>query len=777
MLIIEEFKNWSAASRNKIGHLLTFQLKIDAFKIAMKQNTLALTNMIFEVFELTRDSDRFLDVIRCMIQKKQFKEACQYSTLLHLHEHFSIEDFLIPLILQDKLFGVDEFLKGSPSHQTELIIFLDNVLGNNSVRETMDEYVVKRGIPGVKYDKLHAKPWKKFITRLAKLYKLPADLTPNLNKRRNEGALNFLLHKRFVENSFGEESWKEMVQEAVGDEEALQKELVYQVAAYGGPSEALRWAHFYNVDKKDWPYSVRVHEENPDGNRIQQKMAQLDDASWDDEIVQQEPVDYHKNPLPPGSVHLIDTPVKFENFLDRGFQDVDIIGVDCEWKPSFGGQLSELALMQIATRKNVFVLDIISLNSNKLPHLWQELGKFVFNNCHILKVGFSLTGDIHMIRHALPDLNFSTKQLGFLDLCSLWKNIEKCPEVKLPFEVQKGGPSLSTLVHHCLGRPLDKSDQFSNWEKRPLRESQITYAALDAYCLIQVYDVLHKCCDNAKFPFEETCYNLMTNEKVVRKKPKKVGNKKKDTSNPRQDIPQPPSPHAEPVLAEALKVVCDTMLQGLGKKLRSCGIDTAILENHQDHKDCVKYAMDEKRYILTKGFDTFKMLNGYVPSGHCFKVCSDDVEEQMKEVIEYYKVLVTKDNVFSRCQACNGNNFVKVSRSTMNTMKQNVETKYCPPPPCLYEDEAAGFSSEEDYYEEAGPPASVGRKWDLYPDEKVDVGLCQTRLGMKIQVKSVPMPILDKYDFFYVCEECGKVYWDGSHFERVIKGRLQGIVQ
>lgn len=92
--------------------------------------------------------------------------------------------------------------------------------------------------------------------------------------------------------------------------------------------------------------------------------------------------------------------------------------------------------------------------------------------------------------------------------------------------VQKGGPSLSTLVHHCLGRPLDKSDQFSNWEKRPLRESQIAYAALDAFCLIQIYDVLKKCCEDAGLPFEETCYGLMTNEKMSRKKPKKAENKK-----------------------------------------------------------------------------------------------------------------------------------------------------------------------------------------------------------------------------------------------------------
>lgn len=110
-------------------------------------------------------------------------------------------------------------------------------------------------------------------------------------------------------------------------------------------------------------------------------------------------------------------------------------------------------------------------------------------------------------------------------------------------------------------------------------------------------------------------------------------------------------------------------------------------------------------------------------------------------------------------------------------------------------DEASGFSSDEDFDFEPGPPLQSSRKWDLCmmtdtlffvfiylgfssdSDEKVDVGLCQTRQGVKIQVMSIPDAILEKMDYFYVCEDCGKVYWDGSHMERVLTGRLQGIVQ
>lgn len=43
--------------------------------------------------------------------------------------------------------------------------------------------------------------------------------------------------------------------------------------------------------------------------------------------------------------------------------------------------------------------------------------------------------------------------------------------------LQEKSTGLSELVRLCFGKPLDKSEQISNWENRPLRHSQITYAS------------------------------------------------------------------------------------------------------------------------------------------------------------------------------------------------------------------------------------------------------------------------------------------------------------
>ncbi|KAK5640063.1 hypothetical protein RI129_010874, partial [Pyrocoelia pectoralis] len=772
--IMEQFGEWKRHTKRDITTLLSIDVKLSAFNVVKQQRSFILMKIVASVYEMVNDCDIFLECINCMIAEKQYKEASQCSVLLGLHNRFGIEEFLLPLVLQDKLLCVDEFLNESVKHRIDLVVFLDSLLGQSvAIRSIVDSLILKLHIPEVKWNKLHNKPWRKLIARFVKMYNVPPEVTPNLNKKRNEGALQFLLHKRYIENGFGDESWKEMVREAVKDDESLQQELVSLVASYGDTAEALRWAHFYNIDRSYWPYTVRMYNDNPDENRHQQQSDDVNivDKTWEDCV--EEPRKYHELKLPITSVHRVDNIISFEYFIYTGLQDINIVGVDCEWKPSFGVNTSELSLLQIATRQAVFLLDVIKIG-NTLPYLWKKLNEVLFSNCDILKLGFNFAADICMIKRALPHLGF-IQELGFLDLLSLWRHLEKSNKITFPYSGSaSGGLSLNVLVHLCCGKPLDKSDQFSNWENRPLRNSQLLYAALDAYCLIEVYDTLKLCCEEQGLPFNDICYHLMSSRQPKRK------TKKQTSKIQKVEQPQPPGPHKDSVLASSVKLVCDTMLQGLGKSLRGCGIDTAILDNSADHIECLRLGNDEKRYILTRGV-AFEKLVGSVPGGYCLRIISDDLNEQLKQVLDYYQIVVTKGDVFSRCQMCNSNSFVKVSKSTMNALVSSSNSmKNCPPP---YEDdladEATGFSSEEEIYDEyeyGRPQPSRSRKSYLYSDEHVDVGLCLTKYGAKIQVETVPPPVIDKIDIFYVCEQCGKIYWDGSHYDKVIVGRLQGIV-
>lgn len=79
------------------------------------------------------------------------------------------------------------------------------------------------------------------------------------------------------------------------------------------------------------------------------------------------------------------------------------------------------------------------------------------------------------------------------------------------------GTGLAALVESVLGSPLDKRDRISDWDKRPLSENQLKYAALDAYVLIDVFDKLEAMADDSgtKEDFWEVALTLMKNRNKI----------------------------------------------------------------------------------------------------------------------------------------------------------------------------------------------------------------------------------------------------------------------
>lgn len=163
--------------------------------------------------------------------------------------------------------------------------------------------------------------------------------------------------------------------------------------------------------------------------------------------------------------------------------------------------------------------------------------------------GYSQLADLKMFQKTMPTISLSSQMLqSYLDLQSFWQKLEKMSTFKFPYEgsifnpilshsiqsiinnfhfaiAEKSGDdtgkSLSNLVHRCMGKPLDKSNQFSNWENRPLRNEQIAYAALDAYCLMEIYDIIQSQCKRYHIDFNEHVQSFLVDhnkKKLVSKK-------------------------------------------------------------------------------------------------------------------------------------------------------------------------------------------------------------------------------------------------------------------
>ena len=81
------------------------------------------------------------------------------------------------------------------------------------------------------------------------------------------------------------------------------------------------------------------------------------------------------------------------------------------------------------------------------------------------------------LSHIMPTID--RKHPNYFYLADLWKELGKYyPDVIYYPAEQNEKKRLTVLVQQILGKPLNKSNQFSMWNNRGLRQEQIEYASL-----------------------------------------------------------------------------------------------------------------------------------------------------------------------------------------------------------------------------------------------------------------------------------------------------------
>lgn len=143
------------------------------------------------------------------------------------------------------------------------------------------------------------------------------------------------------------------------------------------------------------------------------------------------------------------------------------LGFDTETKPSFKrGQNHKVALMQLATDEECY---LFRLNRIGYPDKLVQL----MSNPDIKKIGLSLRDDFAAIRQRSvrkPE-NFIDLQL-FVDKFGIDDN------------------SLQKIYALLFGRKISKSQRLSNWETSQLTPAQQSYAAIDAWACLRIYNHL-----------------------------------------------------------------------------------------------------------------------------------------------------------------------------------------------------------------------------------------------------------------------------------------------
>ncbi len=162
--------------------------------------------------------------------------------------------------------------------------------------------------------------------------------------------------------------------------------------------------------------------------------------------------------------------------LARDLLKEDVIGVDTE-ADSFYHYFDKTCLVQIATRKNKYLIDPLALGG---PAKLAPLGP-VFASPKVRIIFHAAEYDIFVLKRDcgfrfsnLFDTMVSAQLLGY-------------PAV-----------GLAALIQHHFGIKVPKDEQRSDWSRRPLTEKQLVYAAGDVLYLIRLATKLERELTHAK---------------------------------------------------------------------------------------------------------------------------------------------------------------------------------------------------------------------------------------------------------------------------------------
>ena len=164
-----------------------------------------------------------------------------------------------------------------------------------------------------------------------------------------------------------------------------------------------------------------------------------------------------------GPVHLIRTADEADKASGKLAKE-SLLGFDTETRPAFSVGESYLpSLLQLATEKEVFLFQI------KQTGLTHGLCG-ILSNPDIIKTGVSIRSDVSELRKLA-----GFEPAGFVELAE---------HAKKAHIKNLGLRGLAALL---LGFRVSKREQTSNWAKNELTESQIRYAATDAWLGREIY--------------------------------------------------------------------------------------------------------------------------------------------------------------------------------------------------------------------------------------------------------------------------------------------------
>jgi hypothetical protein len=372
----------------------------------------------------------------------------------------------------------------------------------------INNYIYKFKVNDMQSNQLRKSSLMKLVTRLLKHYNLGNGhkLCPNVWRIKNYKNIKYLMTKRYVEGSLSYETWKDLIHDCLIKIPLLVDDFFYFCIDHGDPNEIHNWLEILNIDIKSLNSDIRSSMNEPHSQRYNKQ---------DDNYLKME-ANCYKLKLSRNDIKVIEKSADFIKFLEEinSIKDeIVFVGIDAEWKPTcildFDDTVEDnkdgderIALLQISTREKCFIIDMIKLELS--PSHYDLFTNLFLKNENIIKIGYGITEDIKMItksfinetqpslsndhsidqfRRTIVDLELIANEFALNNLEAF--NSASSSQQNVNRDSCKG---LSELVYLCFGQGLNKSEQISHWEKRPLRESQIKYAGnlITSFCFVSL---------------------------------------------------------------------------------------------------------------------------------------------------------------------------------------------------------------------------------------------------------------------------------------------------
>ncbi|CAI2348386.1 unnamed protein product [Caenorhabditis sp. 36 PRJEB53466] len=600
-----------------------------------------ISHGISRIFGISQETieQKVMEKINYFLENKNYKEGGILAAKNNFVDRFEFDQIALPLLLADKFPNVLGMMMKSTRLQKEFISFLDNLVGKTDAELTkFFEKYEYLNFPEITLRRFRGHTLKAFMTKFFNgvVKDCGFDLkqerdAPKLRLELSKSALKYYSKQRFDVREASDTWYHEHVEDTLRKSSDIIT-AYYLAFLWSSDEEAKRidaicWVQHLNIPQDKIPDVMRNEWNVPERESLREQARMIvAERSFRNLGAPEEGEQLFASGLDKNwPIKIVETEEGFVEMcsklgeLIKESEEV-YVGYDSEGKEANLVQPgnAKIALVQLFFLETAWIIDNVRLESLELDvqdKVWADFADKLFRSENVLLVGFDMQNDLRNLM-TVSNLQKVIELSEIKNVVCLKELGEAICRVDLQLlGMPKSTFRLSVLSKHILGWDIDKAEQASNWQFRPLRKVQILYAAVDA---IVVSEIFKRIVEKAKLWDASVEYPRLLKQANVhylifeKNRNKKLAQKMPCWPELFKMLSACHDPNKASIRPSEAKVIVDTMVLGFGKILEKLGVDVIVPNKPADfHRELAKMkdGSSEQRIIATvesKSYEAMK---------------------------------------------------------------------------------------------------------------------------------------------------------------------------